>query len=199
MSLPVELTTLTAECVGGAVVITWATASETDNLGFIIYRKNGWIDFSPLVDYRTNQQLAGQGSTTRQTDYSYTDRNVNIGQTYSYLLADVNYEGLETQYSPIQVKVEAPPLQVNTPHPNPFNPTTRIAFMVGQPGLVTVSIYDIQGRLVNQLVNDHLAIGNYSITWDGLNARQQAVASGIYFLQVSAPAGRYCQKLVLAR
>ena len=64
--------------------------------------------------------------------------------------------------------------------PNPFNPATTIPFHLESPAKVKLSIYDLQGRLVRNLINDHRQAGDHSILWDGLNQSGSPVSSGVY-------------------
>jgi hypothetical protein len=74
-------------------------------------------------------------------------------------------------------------------YPNPFNPTTTISFSVTQNAVsgsdgssfVTLDIYNLKGQKVKTLVNEVLPAGEHSVVWDGKNANNKAVASGIYF------------------
>jgi hypothetical protein len=73
------------------------------------------------------------------------------------------------------------PMAVNQ-HPNPFNPSTQIDFTNPTTGWVRVRIFDAAGRLVDNLVNEHLASGSHSFQW---NAPADA-GSGAYFYRVEA-------------
>jgi hypothetical protein len=72
-------------------------------------------------------------------------------------------------------------------HPNPFNPVTRITYDVANAGQVRVEIYDVSGRLVRTLVNEHRGVGRYEVEWDGRNASGTPVHTGVYFYRMSAP------------
>ncbi len=65
-------------------------------------------------------------------------------------------------------------------YPNPFNPSTSIPFNLYLADHVRLSIYDISGRMVATLIDNHLGAGNYFSNWDGRNAKGQPVSSGIY-------------------
>lgn len=72
-------------------------------------------------------------------------------------------------------------------YPNPFNPSTLIAFTI--PYDLTnqnteLKIYDVQGALIATLVNQQLAAGNYVVKWEGKNQNNQNVASGIYLYNI---------------
>ncbi|NLP10691.1 T9SS type A sorting domain-containing protein [bacterium] len=71
-------------------------------------------------------------------------------------------------------------------HPNPFNPSTQIPFTLAQPGMVVLTVYDMLGREVKQLVNGSLAAGKHSVQWDGSNERGEKAASGVYFYRLQA-------------
>ncbi len=71
-------------------------------------------------------------------------------------------------------------------HPNPFNPSTQIQFTLAQPGMVLLTVYDMLGREVKQLVNGSLAAGKHSVQWDGSNERGEKAASGVYFYRLQA-------------
>ena len=71
-------------------------------------------------------------------------------------------------------------------YPNPFNPTTQIQFSIPEQANVTLTIYDITGREVSELVNEALGTGTYTATWDGRNANGQLVSSGVYLYRIQA-------------
>ena len=84
--------------------------------------------------------------------------------------------------------------------PNPFNPATTIAFSVPPPGArVEITLYDVVGRRVAELVNGHKTPGRYRVSWDGHNRRGESVASGVYFLRMRAGTFVETRKLHLIR
>lgn len=64
--------------------------------------------------------------------------------------------------------------------PNPFRATTTIRYSLSAKNKVSLSVYDITGRLVTTLVNGNINPGIYSINWNGRNDRDQHVSAGIY-------------------
>ncbi|MCX6159525.1 MAG: T9SS type A sorting domain-containing protein [Ignavibacteriota bacterium] len=65
--------------------------------------------------------------------------------------------------------------------PNPFNPTTNISFSLPKAGFVNISVYDITGKLVQELVNSNQPAGKFNVTWDANN-----FASGVYFYKIKS-------------
>ncbi len=85
-------------------------------------------------------------------------------------------------------------------YPNPFNPTTTIEYGVSAPNRrVRIAVYDLVGRVVAVLVDAPKPAGRYAATWDGRNARGEAVASGVYFYEVEIDEFRQAKKLVVLK
>jgi hypothetical protein len=83
--------------------------------------------------------------------------------------------------------------------PNPLNPTTELSFTTSQAGRVRVAIYDMQGRLVATLLDEVRASGEQRLTWDGSNARNQKVASGVYYFQIQTAEGRVVKSVAVVK
>ena len=84
-------------------------------------------------------------------------------------------------------------------HPNPFNPNTTIRYYMPDGGAVTLNIFDVTGRLVKRLVDEHQDRGPHSVTWEGLNDQGAGVASGIYFYRMTVGKEAISRKMVLLR
>lgn len=84
--------------------------------------------------------------------------------------------------------------QVTGAYPNPFNPETTIEFDLPEASHVALSIYDLQGRLVAEVVDGTMDAGHYGVTW---NAAEYS--SGTYIYRLSSDAGEANGKLVLLK
>jgi hypothetical protein len=84
-------------------------------------------------------------------------------------------------------------------YPNPFNARVNIAYSIPENESVDISIYDIRGNLVTRLVEADKSAGSHVVTWDGRNSFDNEVASGIYFVRLSAVTGEAVNRLVLVR
>lgn len=69
-------------------------------------------------------------------------------------------------------------------HPNPFNPRMAVVYRIGHDTKVSLCLYDVAGRVVRTLVDDKVAAGEHTITFDGRDDLGRAVSSGIYFLRM---------------
>ena len=84
--------------------------------------------------------------------------------------------------------------------PNPFNPSTKIRFSIPNRDNVSLTIYDIHGRLVRTVIsNTEYNAGTYDATWDGTNDWGEKVASGIYFSKLIAGKFTETKKMSLVK
>ncbi|MBN2103972.1 Ig-like domain-containing protein [bacterium] len=86
-------------------------------------------------------------------------------------------------------------------YPNPFNPVTTIRFDVaGQENQhIRLTIYNMLGQQVCTLMNRSVSPGQYTIQWNGLNERNQTVASGIYIYRLQSKQFNMTRRMVLIR
>ncbi len=84
-------------------------------------------------------------------------------------------------------------------HPNPFNPTTHIKFSLPTAGAITLRIYDMNGRLVRELLHAQRVAGEHTVMWDGRDDRGTAAASGVYFIRFEAGNAIEVSKVLLVR
>jgi hypothetical protein len=84
-------------------------------------------------------------------------------------------------------------------YPNPFNPTTSIAFDLKTAAAVTLAIYNTKGQLVRYLHKGDLEAGTNSFVWDGTDLSGRTVASGIYLYRLDLGAQSYSRKMLLMK
>jgi len=84
-------------------------------------------------------------------------------------------------------------------YPNPFNPSTSIAFELAKNCRVSLAVYDLSGRQIRSLVDGHLPAGVFQREWDGLDDRGRSVSSGVYCYQLVAEEYRATRRMVLLR
>jgi hypothetical protein len=171
--VPVELTSFTARIDERNIILNWTTATETNNLGFEIQRKSGG-------DYRTIGFVDGYGTTTETQNYSFADINLEIG-LYHYRLKQIDFDGTIEFSQEIEVEFLSPSkFELKQNYPNPFNPSTNISFLIPEPGMVTLKIFNIIGEEVAELLDELKEAGNYEINFSAAN-----LPTGIYIAKLS--------------
>ncbi len=83
--------------------------------------------------------------------------------------------------------------------PNPFNPSTSLRFNMSQPGVVRLSVFDLQGRKVRDVVNEWREAGSHSVPWNGKDGQGVSVASGAYIVRAETADGTDSRKVILTK
>lgn len=171
--LPVNLTSFTSTVNENNVMLNWVTNSETNNSEFQIERK-------AKGNWETIGYVQGHGTSTTSHTYQFTDKNVQSGK-YSYRLMQIDYNGNFEYYNLSDEVVIGIPekFDLKQNYPNPFNPTTRIEYTVPYDGIVTLMVYDLNGKEICSLVKENKPAGYYSVDFDGNN-----LSSGMYFYRL---------------
>jgi hypothetical protein len=191
--IPVELTSFTAISVDQAVLLSWRTATETNNRGFEIQRQQGSDSWEKLGF------VAGKGTTTEPQVYSYKDNDVSSG-TYTYRLKQIDYDGSFYYSNEVQVNVNAPvQFSLSQNYPNPFNPTTVIQYQVPKTSDVIIKIYDLLGQEIKTLFTGQVQQGTYKVEWNGLNNEGIHMSSGTYIYRITTGEFTQSMKMILMK
>ncbi|MBN2279190.1 MAG: T9SS type A sorting domain-containing protein [Candidatus Marinimicrobia bacterium] len=206
-SLPVELHGFKATILQNAVEVTWQTESEIDNLGFEVYRSyDENSTFELISSFETNDELLGLGNSSTGKTYHYLDTQVLPKGLVWYKIADVTSSGLKKYHGPIQVEfaenkqaLVPSKIELLPNYPNPFNPGTTINYRLFEKGLVNISVYDIQGKLVSTLLSKEQEMGQYSIEWTAMDDSGNDLPSGIYIVHLSQNITTKTRRILLMR
>ncbi len=187
--LPAELTNFCASTRGPSVELTWSTATETNNYGFEVERrelqKSEWMK----VGF-----VAGHGTSTIPQTYSYTDASVTSG-TFVYRLKQIDNTGLFKYSQSAEVTMGLPQaFELSQNYPNPFNPSTTLSVMLSKPQYVRLAVYNMVGQEVSILADENLAAGVYQYTFNAYN-----LASGTYFARIQTQEFTKIVKMLLMK
>ena len=84
--------------------------------------------------------------------------------------------------------------QLSQAYPNPFNPVTSFQYSIPIDGMVNISVYNINGRIIAELVDSYVSSGTYIYKWNANNA-----SSGVYFIRMVSGNAIYTQKIMLLK
>ncbi|MFA5011876.1 MAG: T9SS type A sorting domain-containing protein [Ignavibacteria bacterium] len=181
--LPVELQSFTAANVNTRnVKLTWITATETNNAGFEVQRSA--VSVQPEAWEKTGY-LAGKGTTTTPTTYTYEDIKLNSGK-YKYRLKQIDNNGNFTYFNlSSEIEVGIPKkYNLSQNYPNPFNPSTKIDFDLPLDSRVKITVFDILGREMKSVINEFRKAGYHTVTLNASN-----FSSGTYFYRFETEGG----------
>ncbi|MFC2103322.1 YCF48-related protein [Bacteroidota bacterium] len=189
-NVPVELNNFTAEINGNDVNLNWQTATELNNYGFDVERKQAVSEVWNKISF-----IPGRGTTTEISSYSYIENDLNPGK-YNYRIKQIDLDGSFKYYSLNKTVKIASVLsfELDQNYPNPFNPTTIISFTILTRSVVSLKVYDVLGNEVKRLINETKDEGYYEIEFSA-----DELSSGIYFYKLKAGSFTQTRKMILLR
>jgi hypothetical protein len=171
--------------------ITWNDNTDADLAGYCVYADSFETGHPDSI------------TTVAESEYDGIAALIERGYHFFRVTA-VDRHGNESAYSspviPTGVDALTPlasSLEQNIP--NPFNPTTKIAFSMGKQGHVSLRIYDTAGRLIDVLVDADVHAGNHTVEWHGRDRMNRGVASGVYFYRLETKDFVETKKMILLR
>ena len=191
--LPVELTFFSARLLKNGVILNWGTETEVNNYGFEIEREVGSRQLA-VGKWEMIGFVEGHGNSNSPKEYSFIDNNVTVGK-YAYRLKQIDNDGTFEYSKIIEIDVDAPlEFELSQNYPNPFNPSTTIKFSLPVTSNVKLSIFNILGEEIQNLLNETKEAGVYTINF---NASQ--LNSGIYFYKLETKNFIRVKKMSLIR
>jgi Secretion system C-terminal sorting domain len=170
INLPVELLEFKARGLGDKALLTWSTASESNNLGFDIEKSLTGLEFVKIGFVK------GNGNSNVLLNYSFTDKEFT--QSAFYRLKQQDLDG-NIEYSRI-VQVEKTKTSAFKVYPNPVgkNVPLSIEFISDNKEALDVFLMDISGKIIFQ--------NKYDSASNLISVPAQDLARGIYFLKIQS-------------
>ena len=209
--LPVTMSSFTAQFINGRPTLYWTTESETNNMGWNLYRSISQ-NMGQGILVNAGGLIPGQGTTSEPTDYIYTDHNgVTENSIYYYWLESVDYGGETEMFGPISLTIPLGGGNNGTPatpddyglkqnFPNPFNPDTRINFALVEDSPVQLVIYNIKGEKVKTIFEEFVPADMVQTAyWDGKDESGKNVATGVYLYRLRTNKTDYMKRMLLMK
>jgi hypothetical protein len=187
--LPVELASFSATTRQHSALLRWTTATETNCFGFELQRKEA-------SNWQKIGFVAGAGTSTSPRNYNYTDADAPAG-LQSYRINQIDKDGASKIIGTTQVEVANAPkvLTLGDNYPNPFNPSTKIAFTVPSDGRAVLRVFNIIGQEVAALFDGAAVAGQMqTVTFDA-----SQFATGIYFARLDFGNQHLMHKMMLVK
>ena len=189
--LPVELTAFDVALDGqDAAVLTWATASETDNAGFAIQHKAPGTSGFAGAGF-----VEGAGTTTAPQSYRFRVADLTPG-THSFRLKQVDTDGSTSISDVVSMTVDAPRvLSLQLTGTNPVRSQTSVAFTVPENGPADVALYNVLGQRVQVLYDGPARAGAQQT----VDVSTTDLPSGTYFVRLTTNSGSRTQQIAVIR
>ena len=177
------------------VVLTWDSVTDDDFEYFILERSTN-IEFTEDIN-----------SEALITNY-FEDDDLEYDTEYFYRLYYVS-GGDNSEYSDILsvtlewMSVDGDQLPktyaLHQNYPNPFNPITTLRYGLPEDAMVNITIYDMMGRVVSNLVNNQQYGGYKSVKWNATNNQGEPVSAGVYLYKIQAGDFVDTRKMILLK
>ncbi|MFN8237495.1 MAG: T9SS type A sorting domain-containing protein [Chitinophagales bacterium] len=175
-SLPIELKELKAEAINNEFIkVSWSTASEYNNKGFVLLRSTNGIDFDSIA------WIGGNGTTNNPHAYLFDDYNVQKGIVYYYRLKEMDYFGSFTFSPVVSAKLIFTNIESIHLYPNPTSGNTTLQIISAVDDVYALEVFNAIGQnmLSKQVLVKSGIINNTnlsSVDW----------AKGMYIVKVQS-------------
>jgi hypothetical protein len=175
----------------GGIELTWSILETESSPEFAVSRTpDGTAAWQPVG----GGLIRGDG-----LEYSLLDQELEFGRSYRYRVECIEDDERKVLFETDAISTPVMPVALRQNSPNPFNPSTSIGFFLPQPGNVRLEIFDVNGRLIDVLANQHYTSGEHSIDWNGTDRSGASVSSGVYFYRLTTGKESLSRKMVLLR
>lgn len=178
--------------VGDTIEWVWGNGSHTVTSGTDLNDPEVGVLFDELLN-AGNPSVSYTFTEVGSQDY-FCRPHLNAGMTGTVTV---------TALSPVSDTPGLAQVQLLPNVPNPFNPSTRIAFELPAdrtgPLEVNLRVFDLKGRLVRVLMEETVATDRHSVVWDGKNDRGSAAPSGLYIARLVAGGRTQARTMTLAK
>jgi hypothetical protein len=188
--LPVELTGFGAETDGSSVLLTWSTASETNNAGFAVEQR------TQEGPWRRVGFVEGAGTTTAARAYRFRRGDVGFGR-HDFRLRQIDRDGTSSlsRVRSVTIVPEGDVVVTASPNPLPAGAVSRLEVTPRQGQAVTVDVVDLLGRRVDVLFEGPMRAGETQV----LSFPAHRRPSGLYFVRVRGETVRAVRKITVLR
>lgn len=190
INVPVELTSFNLFENGNNIILNWSTATEKNNKGFEIERKIGDNDWTTIGF------IPGNGTVSSTVNYSFSDEAqfISYNGFIYYRLKQIDFDGTFTYSQQLAHQIIVSSYLLTQNYPNPFNPNTQISFSLPNKEFVNLSVYNLLGEKVSELLNGEMGPGNFTIPFDAYN-----LPTGVYFYKITTQSFTSTKKMVLSK
>lgn len=209
-TLPVEMSSFTGTFSGESVLLTWVTASESDMLGYYVYKSE---NMDLVNSEQINTEIIQARNLSYNSEYSFRDEFPGENDEYFYWVESISMDNNSKFYGPTRVirkitedmeNYSVKETELYNVLPNPFNPTTEIMFDIAGESTdlvdTRVEVYNIKGQKIKTLLDEKInPTHKFTIQWNGEDETGKHCSSGTYFIILETDNFKNTKKAVLLK
>jgi glucose/arabinose dehydrogenase len=190
-TLPVELVDFKGRLDDERIVLSWTTASETENAGFIVQHR-GPTSFQ----FQAIGFVEGNGTTREPTTYRFGATVSLDPGIHTFRLRQVDTDGTATVSDAVRVRIPVTsPLQLSSLQPNPIRTQGQMTVSVAESQHVQIALFDVLGRKVASVFDGRVE----STQPERITLSTGSLAAGVYLLRAKSQGGTVTQRIVVTR
>ena len=177
---------------------------EQNGTDLLVQTTQWGLSFDLPVDFRIVTTGSVIDTVLRISEHSMTIHlDIPAGEIVTDLIVDPDDWILKSTAYLVGLTDDQPTIplgfELGQNYPNPFNPSTSIPYSLDEQTTVRMSIFDLQGREVSQLLNTSQSGGRYTANWNSENSEGHSVEAGVYFCRLETDSRTAITKLLLVR
>ena len=181
-----------------SITLSWNPSYDDNFQYYSVQMSTDLLFNSEIVEYYTPYNYY----TFNQLEYNipyYFRVATMVGQGEWSYYSDVVTATIEFVSNAEQSSEIPLTFSLNQNYPNPFNPSTNISYVIPERNNVSLNIYDVNGILIQNLVNQKSEPGSYTVSWDGTNFYGNKVSAGMYFYKIETGSFLSTQKMIFLK
>jgi hypothetical protein len=192
----VRISFASCERTDEGIIIRWTLGSSEDEAAFDIYR-------GTIPAFQETEKINSTPIRSNRR-FSFVDRNHCPTEDYYYYIVEWGQEN-PFKYGPLHISgITTPALSssLGQNFPNPFNPSTNIPYSIGAEDVnssITVSFYDVSGRMVESHNLGKKSSGEYIFHWNPFSSNGGKITTGVYYCRLKVGKKLFTGKLILLR
>ncbi|HUI30155.1 MAG TPA: T9SS type A sorting domain-containing protein [Candidatus Acidoferrales bacterium] len=172
------------------------SGTEAKNISVAFNKIPSWLKFKEST--ATIKSISANASGDAVFTFS-VDKKAPVGKDTT-LTATISTTNGQSWTKEIKISVGAPKdYKLYNNFPNPFNPSTKIAFELPKASHVELIIYDVVGREVVEVADADYPAGYTELTWNGTSKNGAMVSSGVYFYRISTDKWSKVKKMLMLK
>ena len=178
---------LEEEGVSDTMGFAYSLTNDTLNINATINFCDEMMDeYYPDYCYEMMENMLGVGDI----------EEVNMKVDVVMIFQDPTFVGTDSNFDLLGIPKS---FAIHQNYPNPFNPVTNLSYDLPKDSFVNITIYDMLGNAVNNLVNTDQSSGYKSVQWNATNNQGQHVSAGVYLYSIETKGFRQTKKMILLK
>ena len=204
-----SLVSITQSTISNTISFIWTNSVDTDGQelyftfdictasGDLVCHDTTMIEriYQPTAQAIIDSLDLASGDNLLSWSVFVTDRmdTVFSDPTTRYLTLSLDQLGTEFP------KIQPERFSLNQNYPNPFNPVTTVSYILAEPEFVNLSVFDVNGNFIKNLISAKRGSGENIVNWNGKNDANENVAGGVYFYRIETKSYSSTKKMILLK